>query len=144
AVAAHGANRPRVRTGPVMRPSVTTTTVPGTTTSTAAPLDDRVRVVSRTQVFAPGEMIATSDGVWLITPNLATEAPTLLHVSPSGGILSTTALPGVAQAPVYLASGEGSIWAAAWANGTVFRIDPTTGAITAQARLGSQGLSGEV
>ncbi len=143
--AAIGSNGERVQTGPAVRPSSTTSTAPGTTTSTAAPLDASLQVASRTRISSPGEMIATSAGTWVISGNVAEgPAPVLLHVDGSGRIVSRTALPGVTQAPVYLASGEGSIWAAAWVTGTVFRIDPATGAITGSVRLPSAGQGGEI
>jgi hypothetical protein len=134
----------RVKTGPV-GPGPTSSTVPGSTTSTAAPLDTRVQAVSRTRIDSPGEMIATSAGAWVISGNIPEgPAPVLLHVDSSGRVVSRTALPGVTQAPVYLASGEGSIWAGAWVTGTLFRIDPGTGRITGQAHLASMGQGGEI
>jgi hypothetical protein len=141
---AHGSTHPRVRTGPVSRSNLTTTTAPGTTTSTAAPLEAAVHVVSRTPIFAPGVLVATGDGAWVITGNIVGGAPAVVHVSSAGRVLSTTVLPGVTQGPIYLASGEGSVWAATWDGGTLFRIDPSNGRITGTERLRTAGLSGEV
>ena len=144
-VAARTSTRERVDTGPVNHPRVTTTTVPDTTTSTAAPLDRNVSIVSRTSIpAAPGEMIATSTGAWVISGNVPEgPAPRLLHITPSGRIASTTTFPGVVQSPVYLASGEGSIWALAWDTATLFRIDPATGRISGRLNLADAGFAGE-
>jgi hypothetical protein len=149
AVALVDAPGERVSTGPT-HPSETTAAAPstsagGVTTSTAASLDQRVRAVSSTPVFAPGEMIATSDGAWVVSGNVPDgPAPVVLHVSPAGRVVSRTALPGVSQTPVYLASGEGAIWAATWVDGRVFRLDPSSGRITQQVALSTFQKTGEI
>ena len=73
----------------------------------------------------------------------AVDQAQVVHVSPTGRILARVTLPpgpgssitgqpqtSAAQYPIWLASGEGSIWDLSFGTGTLYRIGPATNRIT--------------
>ncbi len=136
----------RVRTVP-LGPSKTTV-VPSsqpnatsTTTGSAPGLPTLpVRVLARATVPGGGVMVAgNDDSLWVAV----VDQGQVVHVSPTGQILARVTLPAtpgtpgsgltqdvVAHYPIWLASGEGSIWALSFGSGGLYRIAPATGRLT--------------
>ena len=139
-----------VRTGPVSRGqgSPTTTIVPATTIDPylpkPPPVDLAMRTVTTT-VLPPGanvsgQLIADSTGAWYSDQASAPEM--IIHVDHAGRI-HRVLLRGVSNSGVFLASGEGSLWALVWSNTTLYRIDPSTYAITAQTHIPKRDIGTE-
>jgi hypothetical protein len=141
-----------VRTGPISRgqgTSTTATTVaPATTVDPylpkPPPIDEAMRTVTTTALppgaNASGQLIADATGAWYSDQTSAPES--IIHVDPAGRA-HTVSLPGVANSGVFLASGEGAIWALAWSNATLYRIDPASFRITAQIHVPKRDIGTE-
>jgi hypothetical protein len=135
----------RVRTVPLgPSPSTVVTSPPNATSTTAGSAAGLptlpVRVLAQATVPGGGVMVTGTDGsAWVAV----VDAGQIVHVSPTGQILGRVTLPAtpgtpgsgsaedvVAHSPIWLASGEGSIWALSFGSGGLYRIDPATGRLT--------------
>ncbi len=133
----------RVRTTPLGPGVVVPSSIPkasaSTTGSAAGPPSLAVRVLAQAVVPGAGVMVAGTDGsVWVAVADQGQ----VVHLGRTGQILGRVTLPstpgtpgsGLAQDvaagyPIWLASGEGSIWALSFGSGGLSRIDPATGRI---------------
>ncbi len=116
---------------PSSRPSAT----PSTGSAVAGLATLPVHVLAQATVSGGGVVVAGSDGsAWVAV----VDQGQVVHVGPTGQILSRLTLPsgpgsavsGLSQSqakgyPIWLASGEGHIWALSFGTGMLTRIDPT-------------------
>ena len=121
---------------PSSQPNASSTTPGSAAGLTGLP----VRVLARATVPGGGVMVAGSDdSLWVAV----VDQGQVVHIAPTGQVLGRVTLPSTpgtpgsglrqdvaAGYPIWLASGEGSIWALSFGSGGLYRIDPATGWLT--------------